>query len=229
MQTLTRTPTDPPQARRHWLRAAAVVAVIAGAVAVLVAVQRDDESPATNPTPQTTTNPTVATTEPTLSRDGPAEHGAGHDDGHGASRDDHRRRRSSTFVGSTLDTFPVDLASNPYFVGAADEVWVSSLGGRARATRRSDRRDRRAGDDPRVVAVRSGRQRRVGRRCHRWRRHPARSRRRGTRSLGSRPASRSCPTASVNRCSWEPHDRSRRSAASCRTATLSGSATRRAR
>jgi len=64
LQTLTETPTEPPKPRRHLLQAAAVVAVIAGAVAVLVAVQRDDENPATNPTPQTTPTPTVATTEP---------------------------------------------------------------------------------------------------------------------------------------------------------------------
>ena len=118
VQTLTRTPTDPPKARRHLLRAAAVVAVIAGAVAVLVAIQRGDEPPATNPTPQTTA-PTVATTQPSPPTTVPPS----------TASATVTPEQSATFVGSTVDTFSVEMANNPYFVGAANEVWVSSLAG----------------------------------------------------------------------------------------------------
>lgn len=115
VQTLTRTPTKTPKPRHTWLRAAAVIAVIAGAVAVLVAIQRDDDPPAIAPTPQTTpptpatSAASVETTAPSTATTAPAA--------------------TETLVGSSLDSFRLDLATNPYFVGAADEVWVSSLAG----------------------------------------------------------------------------------------------------
>jgi len=134
LQTLTRTPTDPPKARRRYLlRAAAVIAVITGAVAVLVAIQRDDEPPATNPTPQTTTPPTVATTQPKPQSTAPPSTAAKQPNPETTLPNTIAvtapPQPSATFVGATLATFPVDLTFNPYFVGAENEVWVSSLAG----------------------------------------------------------------------------------------------------
>ena len=135
LQTLTRTPTDPPKTRRRYLlRAAAVIAVISGAVAVLVAIERGDEPPATNPTPQTTTPPTVATTQTvpqstpspsTVATTQPSPLGTVPDTIVATAPP----QPAATFVGAALESFPVDLATNPYFVGAANEVWVSSLAG----------------------------------------------------------------------------------------------------
>ena len=130
VQTITRTPTDPPKPRHSWLRAAAVIAVIAGAVVVLVAIQRDDDPPAVTPTPQTTPPPTVTTSPATETTAATVETTAPSSPTSApAGSTATLPEQTTTLVGSSLDTFAVDLANNPYFVGAADEVWVSSLAG----------------------------------------------------------------------------------------------------
>jgi outer membrane protein assembly factor BamB len=119
LQTLTKTPTDPEQSRHTWWRAAALLLVAGGVVTALVLAQREDGSPTTSTVPDGTTVPAqvevsspspVETTSPVaVETTSPAP--------------------DATFVGSTVDAFAVDPGTNPYFVGAANEVWVSSLSG----------------------------------------------------------------------------------------------------
>ena len=123
VQTMERTPTSAGKSRRTWWQAAAVVLVAGGVVAALVLAQRDDGSPSTSTVPDVTTSPTPApstspaTVAPTVAPTTAAPVATT------------IPAPDSTFVGAALETFAVDLERNPYFVGAADEVWVSSLAG----------------------------------------------------------------------------------------------------
>jgi outer membrane protein assembly factor BamB len=135
LQTLTRTPADPKHDRRTWLKAAAVVLVAGGVVTALVLAQRDGESPATDTVPDATTAPApvettgpvaVETTSPVaVETTSPAEVETTSQVAVATTV----LALQATFAGATVDAFAVDPGSNPYFVGAADDVWVSSLAG----------------------------------------------------------------------------------------------------
>ncbi|HZB39460.1 MAG TPA: PQQ-binding-like beta-propeller repeat protein [Ilumatobacter sp.] len=127
LQTLTRTPADPKHDRRTWLKAAAVVLVAGGVVTALVLAQRDGESPATDTVPDATTAPApVETTSPVaVETTNPAEVETTSQVAVATTVP----ALQATFAGATVDAFAVDPGSNPYFVGAADDVWVSSLAG----------------------------------------------------------------------------------------------------
>ena len=125
LQTLT-PPTDSPspmRSRNFWLRAAAVAVLVGGVAAVAVALTRDDSSPSTGPSesslaqtvPATATTPSASSVAPettlaptTVPTPTPPP---------------------STFAGATLETFPIDLEYNPYFVAAEGEPWVATLNG----------------------------------------------------------------------------------------------------
>jgi streptogramin lyase len=132
LQTLTRTPTDPKQTRHTWWKAAAVVLVAGGVVTALVLAQRDDGSPATSTVPEVTPAPIPApTTSPapavTTRPATPAPTSTPQ-----VVTTTTLPQPAMTFVGATVESFPVDTAFNPYFVGAADAVWVQSIAGELR-------------------------------------------------------------------------------------------------
>ncbi len=143
MQTIPRPATSPPEPKRSWMIAAAVVAIVAGGVAVLALVQRDS-SPSNTTTPEApliepttpdeissdaitpVTTPAPATTAPITTPD-------------------------ATFVGATVETFAVATSRNPYFVGAGEQVWVSTLAGELVRLDAGNRRGPPAGLGARIV------------------------------------------------------------------------------
>jgi outer membrane protein assembly factor BamB len=96
-------------------------------VTALVLAQRDDESPASSTVPDVTPAPTpVPTTSPApVVTTSPATVAASNAPPVATTVP----APDMTFVGATLEAFPVDAEYNPYFVGVAEEVWVSSLAG----------------------------------------------------------------------------------------------------